>query len=311
MFARFRDENLTTSTGREFTKGSWVADRVEFMTLNDGRRLAWSEYGHRHGYPLLYLHREAGSRLEAKLLHESASAAGFRLIAVDRPGMGDSDYKSSHDLKDQVGDYQQLLDHLHLDHIGIMSWGAGSLLAVEIARILYQRVSMLNLISPWRSKAVIPDLRLLRGLAKALMRLVLSSRARRMKNDEERFVLRWREQLCHADRQRLDNPHFRTLLKEVAGESVRQGSSGAAQDLVLSYSQGFTSLNDVCVPVHEWASDRAAALEWESSGTRNLVCRHLVRRQGKLFIGCCAAEIFAAAKQCLLLSSVGDGLKRR
>lgn len=311
MFARFRDENLTTSSGRELTTGSWVADRVEFLTLKDGRRLAWSEYGHRHGYPLLYLHREAGSRLEAKLLHESASAAGFKLIAVDRPGMGDSDYKSSRAIKDQVGDYRQLLEHLHLDQIGIISWGAGSLLAVEIAKSLSQRVSMLNLISPWRSKAVVPDLRLLQGVAKALMRLVLSSRARRMRINEERFFLRWREQLCRADRQQVDNPRFRMLLKEVAAESVKQGSAGAAQDLILIYSQGSAALDGVGVPIHEWTSDCGTTLEWMVPKTKDLLSRHLVRRQGQLFIACCAAEIFAAARQSLLLSSVGGVPKLR
>jgi pimeloyl-ACP methyl ester carboxylesterase len=311
MFARFRDENFTTSSGRELTTEAWVADRVEFLTLKDGRRLAWSEYGHRHGYPLLYLHREAGSRIEAKLLHESASAAGFRLIAVDRPGMGDSDYTSSRAIKDQVGDYQQLLDHLHLEQIGIISWGAGSLLAVEIARILCQRVSMLNLVSPWRFRAVVPGLRVLRGMVEVLMRLVLSSRSRRMKNDEERFIKQWREQLCHADRQLMDDPRFRELLKYVASESVKQGSSGAAQDLILCYCQGFTSLSGVGIPVHEWTSDRDAAPEWEAPDARRLFHRHEVRRQGQFFISACAAAIFAAARQSLLFSSVDDGLKRR
>lgn len=310
MFARFRDENLTTSSGRELTTDSWVADRVEFLTLKDGRRLAWSEYGHRHGYPLLYLHREAGSRAEAKLLHESASAAGFRLIAVDRPGMGDSHYKSSRDFKDQVDDYQQLLNHLHLDRVGIICWGAGSLLAVEIAKTLCQRVSMLNLISPWRSKAVVPDLRLLRGLATVLVRLVLSSRARRMKNNEEQFFLRWREQLCHADRQQMENPRYRMLLREVADKSVKQGSAGAAQDLILSYFKGSTTFEGVDIPVHEWTSDRGATQFKTTADTRDLLFRHLVRRQGQLFISYCAAEIFAAARHSLLLSSVGGDLKR-
>jgi pimeloyl-ACP methyl ester carboxylesterase len=311
MFARFRDENLTTSSGRELTTGSWVADRVEFLTLKDGRRLAWSEYGHRHGYPLLYLHREAGSRIEANLFHESASAAGFRLIAVDRPGIGDSDYTSLRAIKDQVGDYQQLLDHLQLNHIGIISWGGGSLLAVEIAKTLCQRVSMLNLISPWLPRAVVPTMRLLRGIAKALMRLVLSSRARRMKSNEEQFFLRWREQLCHADRQQIGNPRFRMLLTRIAGESIKNGSAGAAQDLILIYSQGSNTLDGVCVPVHEWTSNRGATLEWAAPDTQNLFFKHLVRCQGQLFVSFCAAEIFAAARQSLLLNSVGGDLRRR
>lgn len=87
MSARFRDEITTLSSARDSISVAGEPDRVQFLQLADGRDLAWSEYGHRHGYPLVYPHREAGSRSEAKLLHESAFAAGFRLIAVDRPGI--------------------------------------------------------------------------------------------------------------------------------------------------------------------------------------------------------------------------------
>lgn len=311
MFARFRDENAITSSGRELSTGMWVADRVEYLTLADGRRLAWSEYGHRHGYPLLYLHREAGSRLEAKLLHESASAAGFRLIAVDRPGIGDSGFKALSDIKELVGDYQQLLNHLNLEHVGLISWGAGSLLAVDIARTLSQRVSLVNMVSPWRSQAAVPPLPMLRSIATALMRLILITRARRIKKDQERYFSRWREQLCHADRMQIDNPKIGTLLREVASQSVRQGSAGAAQDLILSYFNGTTTLDGIDIPVHEWSSDARGTLELLTPDTGRVLTRHIVRRQGQLFINHTAAEIFAVARQSLSISPVVCDPKRR
>ncbi|MEZ5448790.1 MAG: hypothetical protein R3E89_07250 [Thiolinea sp.] len=56
------------------------------ITLNDQRRLAYSEYGDRDGRPLFYFHGMPASRLEAVLLEAAASRLGLRIIAADRPG---------------------------------------------------------------------------------------------------------------------------------------------------------------------------------------------------------------------------------
>ena len=56
----------------------------QVLTLPDGRRLAYAEYGDPHGQPTLYFHGFPGSRVEAALAHSSALGTGARLIAVDR-----------------------------------------------------------------------------------------------------------------------------------------------------------------------------------------------------------------------------------
>jgi pimeloyl-ACP methyl ester carboxylesterase len=59
--------------------------------LCGGRAIAWSEYGDPAGKPVVYYHAAASSRLECALLHDSAVAAGLRLLAIDLPGSGQTD----------------------------------------------------------------------------------------------------------------------------------------------------------------------------------------------------------------------------
>jgi pimeloyl-ACP methyl ester carboxylesterase len=59
-----------------------------YLELKDGRQLGFAEYGDQDGQPIFYFHGLPGSRLEAGHLHEIAVANNYRLIGLDRPGMG-------------------------------------------------------------------------------------------------------------------------------------------------------------------------------------------------------------------------------
>ena len=59
----------------------------------DGRNLAYLEVGDPHGPLVIHNHGGPSSRLEARLLANSASKNRLRLICVDRPGMGRSSPK--------------------------------------------------------------------------------------------------------------------------------------------------------------------------------------------------------------------------
>ena len=57
------------------------------LTRRDGRRVAWSAWGNRAGQPVVFLHRNPGSRL-LDPDPPATAAAGVRLITIDRPGYG-------------------------------------------------------------------------------------------------------------------------------------------------------------------------------------------------------------------------------
>jgi pimeloyl-ACP methyl ester carboxylesterase len=74
------------------------------VRLRDGRLLGYADWGDPGGRPLFFFHGWPGSRLEGRLGEESARAKGIRLIALDRPGMGLSDYQPRRTLVDWPDD---------------------------------------------------------------------------------------------------------------------------------------------------------------------------------------------------------------
>ena len=64
------------------------------ISLPDGRKLAYSEYGDRHGKPVIYFHGFPGSRVEGLLMDAAAKWLGLRIVAPDRPGFGRSDFQA-------------------------------------------------------------------------------------------------------------------------------------------------------------------------------------------------------------------------
>jgi pimeloyl-ACP methyl ester carboxylesterase len=78
------------------------------IRLRDGRPLGCAQWGDPGGWPLLYFHGWPGARVEGRLGGEAAGARDVRLIALDRPGMGLSDYQPRRTLVDWLDDVTQL-----------------------------------------------------------------------------------------------------------------------------------------------------------------------------------------------------------
>ncbi len=87
----------------------------QIMKLSDGRRLGYAEYGDLNGRPVFYIHGNLGSRLEAAFVEEEKLRdLGIRLICIDRPGMGLSDYQSDRQILDLPNDILELTNHIGL-----------------------------------------------------------------------------------------------------------------------------------------------------------------------------------------------------
>jgi pimeloyl-ACP methyl ester carboxylesterase len=64
----------------------------KIFRLENGRLVGYAVYGDPDGRPVFYFHGFPGSRLEARLADQVAARLGIRLIALDRPGFGLSDF---------------------------------------------------------------------------------------------------------------------------------------------------------------------------------------------------------------------------
>jgi pimeloyl-ACP methyl ester carboxylesterase len=90
------------------------------VTLPDGRKLGYAQYGLQTGRPVIVLHGLAGSRFDGAFFHELGQQLDARIIGVDRPGMGRSSPHPTRTLLDFAKDVEHLTDHLNLDSYSIM-----------------------------------------------------------------------------------------------------------------------------------------------------------------------------------------------
>ena len=85
------------------------------VTLSDGRKLGYAQYGSQTGRPVILLRGLGGSRFEAASLHEAGQELDARIIGVDRPGMGWSSPAPSRTLLGLAKDIEYLTEYLKLD----------------------------------------------------------------------------------------------------------------------------------------------------------------------------------------------------
>ena len=96
------------------------------VILKDGRRLGYAEYGDPTGKPIFYFHGTPGSRLEAGHLQKIATLNHYRLIGIDRPGMGMSSFHAKHNILSWPADMEMLADCLGINKFSIIGHSGGA-----------------------------------------------------------------------------------------------------------------------------------------------------------------------------------------
>src|SRR5215469_2492377 len=95
-------------------------DRISStLTLPDGRKLGYAQYGSQTGRPVILLHGLAGSRFDAAFFHEVGQQLDARIIGVDRPGMGWSSPHPTRTLLGLVKDVEYLTEQMKLDDYSV------------------------------------------------------------------------------------------------------------------------------------------------------------------------------------------------
>lgn len=123
----------------------WMTSGV--MTLPDGRRLSWHEFGDPDGSPVIYTAGTPVSGLGGGSYDETARAAGLRWISPDKPGYGGSDYQRQRSLTSWADDLAALAGHLGLDRFALAGESGGGPFTLAAALRLAGRVSVAALIA--------------------------------------------------------------------------------------------------------------------------------------------------------------------
>ena len=119
---------------------------MQFFELPDKRQLCFAEYGDYTGFPIVYCHGFPACRLEAKLAETEARRLGLRLISIDRPGFGRSDFMPKRTMLDWPDDVIALMDHLRIEKFSVLGVSGGAPHAMSCALRLCERICTLGLV---------------------------------------------------------------------------------------------------------------------------------------------------------------------
>ena len=242
----------------------------EFVRLPDNRRLAFAEYGDPEGLPVVYCHGFPSSRQEASLLHRAAEQDGYRIIAADRPGFGDSDFKAYRQIDDWPDDVTALADHLGLRSFGLLGVSGGAPFALACAARIGSRLSGCTLVCPLGPVYESWALQAMRWTVRINFEAALYTPAfvRALYGGVTSSVLyHWPhlvESLARdvattpADRQALSDPEVRAVLTETIREAMRNHGQGALQDLDLYVHPWGFDCADIELPITVWHGEEDA-----------------------------------------------------
>jgi len=109
--------------------------------LKDGRTLGYAEYGPVDGKAILWFHGTPGGRRQIPPQARSLAAhRGVRLIAIERPGVGDSTSHSYASLAEWASDIRAFCDAKGIDRFAVCGLSGGGPYALACAYYLEGRV---------------------------------------------------------------------------------------------------------------------------------------------------------------------------
>jgi pimeloyl-ACP methyl ester carboxylesterase len=218
--------------------GAPKAEAVQTMKLEDGRTLAWSEFGAANGKPVLFFHGMAGSLLDAKFYAAAAKKQGIRLIALDRPGYGSST-ASRPGMQAYLADVVAFMKAQKLSSVPVMGWSGGAAFAAALAHDHPKLVSKLTLVSPFSFSSNSASLLRLRGLRASLPQLSQMSfdAITKMYSDDAAI---------------LTEPKLRAVARKTFAAGKRQGVAGLEFDIETLFATDDYLFKNIKVPVVAW-----------------------------------------------------------
>ena len=202
------------------------------IKLKDGRKLGYIDLGKSDGKPLFHFNGFPGSRLEVTILADRAIKKNIRVIGIDRPGMGLSDFKKNRTLLDWPDDVVELADALGIDKFAIEGISGGGPYVAACAYKIPERLTSCGIISGAASKdleiekkmRIFSVIRIFPWLFKLM--IWLQSRGMRNLEKAEKKMKESAKKFPEADRKIFDDPQILSLFVKETAEAFRQGSKG-------------------------------------------------------------------------------------
>ncbi|HUV43382.1 MAG TPA: alpha/beta hydrolase [Dehalococcoidales bacterium] len=228
------------------------------IKLKDGRTLGYAEYGAPEGKPVFYFHGFPGSRLDWPLsdADDSAAELNARIVAVDRPGMGLSDFKRGREILDWPDDVIEMADVLQVDRFAVLGISGGGPYACACAYKIPERLTATAVVcgmGPFEAPRIkegaswtIP------GKPSVIRRMLLMLFAMGLRKNPDQFVSRSKEKFAEPDRLLLDQPEATKVYVDMLLEAFRSGIGGTHHEAALYTRPWRFRLQDIPVEIHLW-----------------------------------------------------------
>ncbi|MDA8382334.1 MAG: alpha/beta hydrolase [Betaproteobacteria bacterium] len=246
-----------------------MARWTDRIRLDDGRWLAFSESGHPQGTPVFVFHGLPGSRLQQHPDEGIATSLGVRLIGIDRPGYGQSDFNPRRRILDWPDTVLALADRLGVGRFRVAGISGGAPYALACASRLPGRLDGTLIISGAGPYDAFRDAdrgrphRLALTLARhapCLLHLSASWMARMGCQSPDRYLDRLSRALAPVDGEILARAEVRRMFRSDLPEAFRSGPRGMLHDLsLLARPWGF-GLEDIRATVHLWHGEADASV---------------------------------------------------
>ena len=232
---------------------------LETVNLSDGRSMSFASFGDPAGKPVFYFHGFPGSRFEPQSNHEEYLKAGIRLLALDRPGVGQSSRKSKRKLLDWPNDVVEVAKILNLKKFSVLGVSGGGPYALACARAIPGYLDKVTVAcglgpmdAPNATSGMMLSNRILFSYGRffpPFLRLSVSLMVRQLSSKPVKGFEKFVEGLPEPDRLVLSGTNAQELVLASAIEGVRQGSGPLLEEIrIYSKFWGF-ELSDLNIPV--------------------------------------------------------------
>ena len=223
------------------------------VLLAGGRALGFAEWGDPDGRPVVAFHGDPGSRLMAVGCEELADELGLRIVVLERPGFGLSEFAPDRTLLGWTDDVADATRALGIDHFVVIGVSAGSPYALACGARLSSRIDAVGVIA-----GIAPPQFSTRDEFTDLVgrdRREAEAAARRHFEDMRADIEASTRAMAvrdGPDRQTYARPDVQRRFAMTRREAFRHGVEGAVLDLMLLHQPWGFDLDDIAVATRWW-----------------------------------------------------------
>ena len=235
---------------------------TQYIRVEDKRQVAYCEYGDPQGTPVFYFHGTPGSRYEPALGDRAGKEYGYRIIALDRPGMGRSDYVKERKLLDWPQDVKEIAKQLGISRFGAIGASGGGAYVLACSYAIPEQLEFSAVMGSWGPVAAEPKLweemapldRFLGKLSQSASWIFyvpfsfLGYAAKRISPQD--FMKMLESSMSEADKRLVADEEIARFYADDVAEGFRQGVRGPADDAIVLYRDWGFSVEEIEIEVH-------------------------------------------------------------